>query len=250
MTTVTPQTFIAIFLIFCRIGGCLLIMPGFSSARVPPQVRLFIALSVTFALSPLLLDKFQGHLPGNDAALFLWIASETLTGLTIGLLGRIFFMALQTLLTAIAMSIGFGSIPGTPIDETDPMPALGSLIMMVATALLFISDLQWELFRGLVASYSRLPPGQGFGAQTALVQITDQITDAFLLSLRISSPFIIYSVIVNLAVGITNKLTPQIPVYFLATPFVLLGGLLMLYFLFTEFMSLFMAGFIQWLSHG
>ncbi|MGO4707450.1 flagellar biosynthesis protein FliR [Microvirga sp. 2MCAF38] len=246
----TPDTFLAIFLIFCRIGGCLLIMPGFSSARVPPQVRLFIAFSVTLALSPLLLDKFQDRLSDDTGLLFSWIVSETLTGLTIGLLGRIFFMALQTLLTAVAMAIGFGSIPGTPIDETDPMPAISSMIMMVATALLFISDLQWELFRGLLASYSRMPPGQGFGAQLALVQITDQITEAFLLSLRISSPFIVYSVVVNLAVGLTNKLTPQIPVYFLATPFVLLGGLLMLYFLFTEFMTLFMAGFIQWLSHG
>ena len=43
-----------VFLLFCRIGGCLMLMPGFSSARVPPQVRLFIALAVTLALAPML----------------------------------------------------------------------------------------------------------------------------------------------------------------------------------------------------
>lgn len=251
MTTVTPETFLAIFLIFCRIGGCLLIVPGFSSGRVPPQVRLFIALAVTFALSPLLIDKFEGRLSDQNPAVTLqWIFTESLTGLLIGLLGRIFFVALQTMATAIAMAIGFGSIPGTAIDEGEMMPAIGSMIMMVATALLFLSDLQWELFRGLIASYARLPPGEIFSTQLALMQITDQLTQAFLLSLRISSPFIVYSVVVNLAVGLTNKLTPQIPVYFLATPFVLFGGLLMLYFLFTEFMAIFMAGFALWLREG
>ena len=45
-----------------------------------------------------------------------------------------------------------------------------------------------------------------------------------MLALRIASPFIIYSVIVNLAIGLTNKLTPTIPVYFISLPFVLFGG--------------------------
>jgi flagellar biosynthesis protein FliR len=247
----TPEMLLAVFLIFCRIGGCMLIVPGFSSARVPPQVRLFIAIALTLAVSPLLMEKFQPGLQNQPPVTTLWwILSETLTGLLIGLLGRIFFMALQTMTTAIAMAIGFGSIPGAPIDEADPMPAIGSLIMMVATALVFISDLQWELFRGLIASYTRLPPGEAFGTQLALVQITDQITAAFVLALRISSPFIVYSVIVNLAVGLTNKLTPTIPVYFLSTPFVLTGGLLLVYFLFNEFMLQFMSEFVTWLTRG
>lgn len=251
MTPLTPETFLAVFLIFCRIGGCLMMMPGFSSVRIPVQVRLFLALAVTLALAPLLVGRFQADLENQQPITTLWwIVAETLTGLLIGLLGRIFFLALQTMLTAIAMAIGFSSIPGTPVEDTEPMSPLGSLIMMVATALIFLADLQWEVLRGLIASYSRLPPGQGFGSQTALIQIVDQATAAFLLALRISSPFIIYSVVVNLAVGIANKLTPTIPVYFLATPFILSGGLLILYFLFNEFMLLFMAGFVTWLTQG
>jgi flagellar biosynthetic protein FliR len=251
VSSVTPETFLAVFLIFCRIGGCLLIMPGLSSVRIPAQVRLFLALAITLALSPLLIERFQGGIKDQQPVTTLWwILSETLTGLLIGLLGRIFFLALQTMVTAVAMAIGFSSIPGTPIEDTEPMSAIGSLIMMVATALIFLADLQWEVFRGLIASYSRIPPGQGFGPQLALIQIADQTTAAFVLALRISSPFIVYSVIVNFAVSIANKLTPNISVYFLATPFVLIGGLLILYFMFNEFMLLFMAGFVSWLTQG
>ena len=251
MTGLTPETFLAIFLIFCRIAGCLMVIPGFSSPRVPVQVRLFITLAVTLSLSPLLVETLRGKLTDQQPATTLWwIASETLTGLVIGLLGRMFFMALQTMTNAVAMSIGFGGMPGTPIEESESLPAIGSMIMMAATALLFLADLHWELFRGLIASYTRLPPGEGFGAQLALVEIADQITAAFVLALRISTPFIVYSIIVNLAVGLANKLTPQIPIYFIATPFIMFGGLFMLYFLLKEFMTLFMAGYVVWLSRG
>ena len=54
MSPIGPQTVLLVFLLFCRIGGCLMLMPGISSARVPAQVRLFIALAVTLALAPLL----------------------------------------------------------------------------------------------------------------------------------------------------------------------------------------------------
>jgi flagellar biosynthetic protein FliR len=122
--------------------------------------------------------------------------------------------------------------------------------MMVATAVLFLSDLHWELFRGLIASYSRLPLGEGLGMRLSLTQLVDQIGIAFVLALRISSPFILYSVIVNLAVGLTNKLTPQIPVYFLATPFIMLGGLLIIYFAASDYVLLFMDTFSTWLRDG
>jgi flagellar biosynthetic protein FliR len=245
------DTLLGIFLIFCRIGGCMLIVPGFSSNRIPPQVRLFIALTTSLALAPVLLDKVSRGLAGQAPALtFVWIASESLTGLLIGLLGRVYFLALQTLLTAVAMALGLGGMPGTPIDEAEPLPAVSSFIMMVATAVLFLSDLHWELFRGLVASYARLPLGEGFGASASLTQLVDQIGASFVLALRISSPFILYSVVVNLAAGLTNKLAPQVPVFFLATPFVMAGGMLILYFAAQDYVVLFMEAFASWLQNG
>ncbi len=251
MTQVTSEILLGIFLIFCRVGGCLLIAPGFSSNRIPLQVRLFIALTTSLALAPVLLGKVQdGVTTQIPATMLVSIGSELLTGLLIGLLARVYFLALQTMLSAVAMALGLGGMPGTPIDEAEPLPPISSFIMMAATAILFLSDLHWELYRGLVASYARLPMGEGFGMRLSLTQLVDQIGVAFVLALRISSPFIVYSVIVNLAVGLTNKLAPQIPVYFLATPFVMIGGLLVMYFAAHDYVLLFMEAFSTWLRNG
>jgi flagellar biosynthetic protein FliR len=251
VTQSASEILLGIFLVFCRVGGCLLIAPGFSSFRIPMQVRLFIALTTSLALAPVLLEKLSaGNTSQVPAAMLVSIGSELLTGILIGLLGRVYFLALQTMLNAVAMALGLGSMPGTPIDEAEPLPPISSFIMMAATAILFFADLHWELYRGLVDSYERLPLGEGFGVQLSLTQLVDQIGVAFVLALRISSPFILYSVIVNLAVGLTNKLTPQIPVYFLATPFIMLGGLVIMYFAAQDYVLLFMDAFSSWLRNG
>ena len=63
--------------------------------------------------------------------------------------------------------------------------------------------------------------------------------------LRLASPFIVYGLIFNLAIGMVNKLAPQIPIYFISIPFILAGGLLLVYFGIANYLTLFLDGFIQ-----
>ena len=67
---------------------------------------------------------------------------------------------------------------------------------------------------------------------------------------RLGSPFIAYAILVNFGIGLVNKLVPQIPVYFIATPFVLAGGFVILYLTIGESLRLFMMGFMGWLARG
>jgi flagellar biosynthetic protein FliR len=50
--------------------------------------------------------------------------------------------------------------------------------------------------------------------------------------------------------GVANKLTPQIPVYFISLPFVIAGGMFLLYFTIGEFLRLFISSFSDWLATG
>ncbi|MBE7203160.1 MAG: flagellar biosynthesis protein FliR [Parafilimonas terrae] len=246
-----PEALLGVFVIFCRVGGCLLVVPGLSSQRVAARVRLFIALTVTLAVAPLLLPKFgTGLRDAAPADVLWWIGCETLTGLAIGFFGRSFYFALETMTTGVATMIGLGGIPGNPVADNEAASMAGSLIMMTATVLVFAMDLHWELFRGLVASYDRIPAGTPFGARPILAGFVDRITAAFTMAIRITSPFIIYSVMVNLAMGLANKLTPQIPVFFIATPFILFGGLLLLMFLSNDMLAQFMLEYAHWLRRG
>jgi len=240
---------LATFIVFCRIGACLMLVPGYSSVNVPPQIRLFVALVTTFALTPILVSILKPLVDGaSPLTLALLIVTELVVGGVIGLGGRVFFLALQTMLTVMASAIGLSSIPGTPVADTDPAPPVVPLIMAAVTTLFFLTDQHWQVLRGLMNSYDVWRPGEKLTGEMALNQLVGRLADAFVLTLRITSPFIVYSVIVNFSVGLINKLTPAIPVYFVSVPFVLFGGFLLLYLTSDELLTQFMLGLSSWLA--
>ncbi|MDH6256561.1 flagellar biosynthesis protein FliR [Bradyrhizobium sp. BR13661] len=240
---------LATFIVFCRIGACLMLVPGYSSVNVPPQIRLFVALVTTFALTPILVSILKPLVDGaSPLTLALLIVTELVVGSVIGLGGRVFFLALQTMLTVMASAIGLSSIPGTPVGDTDPAPPVVPLVMAAVTTLFFLTDQHWQVLRGLMNSYDVWRPGEKLTGEMALNQLVSRLADAFVLTLRITSPFIVYSIIVNFSVGLINKLTPAIPVYFVSVPFVLLGGFLLLYLTSDELLTQFMLGMSSWLA--
>ena len=94
--------------------------------------------------------------PGRRNSQVLMI-SEIVIGVSIGLLSRLFFLALQFMAVAVASHVGLSGMLGPSVDEPGSVPAVSSLITLSATTLFFITDLHWEVFRGIFASYHALP---------------------------------------------------------------------------------------------
>ena len=246
-----PKATIGAFVLFCRIGACMMLAPGFSNSLIPPQIRLFVALATTLSLTPLLLDKIPDAALGDDPIQTLKvIAVESLVGGMIGFLARIFYLALETLASGAAQMLGFSNPFGFQVESSETLAPLATLISLAALAMLFAADLHWELLRGLVASYDVLPVGADFNARVALREVADALGESFRLALRIASPYVIYALVVNVALALVNRLTPQIQVFFVALPFVAAGGLFLLYFTIKPAIDAFLIGFGGWLASG
>ena len=245
MTATVEGAIIAAFLAFCRIGACFLVMPGLSSVSVPIQIRLFVALSATGGLLMLLWDQIYPFADRRPEVLVPRIVSELLIGILIGLMARLYILALQFIGAAIAMLIGYGGTSGPGIEDGEPQAALGAIISFSALLLLFVFNFHHEIIRALVASYQVAPLDVMFNPQAALVDVTDTLSESFLVVLRLGSPFVAYSLLVNLTIGFVNKLVPQIPVYFISLPFVIAAGLIIFYFAIGTMLSLFADGFID-----
>ncbi|TIM90453.1 MAG: flagellar type III secretion system protein FliR [Mesorhizobium sp.] len=242
MNALSQGVVIAAFLAFCRIGACFMLMPGLSSARVPLQVRLFVSIAATGGLLAFLWDRIYPYVDPRPQVLVPMIVSELLVGGLIGAMTRLYMEALRFMGSAIAMMIGYG---GPAIEEPEPQAALAAIISFSALLLLFVFDFDHEIVRALVASYTVAPVNVFFNPQAALVDVTDTVSDAFFLVIRLGSPFVAYAILVNLTIGFVNKLTPQIPVYFISLPFVIAGGLIIFYFAIGTLLSLFVDGFVD-----
>ena len=241
----------ALFLQFCRIGGCILFAPGLSSPRVPVQVRLFAVLGLTAALAPLLQGELIKALEGvsGEERVYM-ILSETIIGAAIGLMARFFFMALQFAATAISNFIGLAGIPGVPLEEGDTGSPLATLVSSAAVMLIMTMGLHIELLRAVVESYGVIPPGAPLPVQALTTSMVETAAQTSMLALRLAAPFLVYGVIVNFALGVGNRFAQQLSVYHATTGVVMLGGFLLLYVIWIDWMLIFTSSYEGWLMQG
>ena len=107
MTAEASLAVFTAFLVFCRVGACMMLLPGIGGRHLPVQVRLFLAVAISLAFTPLLRGEMGSVAsPSNAVGFVMSVASEVAIGAGIGLLARVFFLALQTMANAIAQAIG------------------------------------------------------------------------------------------------------------------------------------------------
>ena len=250
MITDPEGTVLALFAAFCRIGGCIMIMPGFSSARVPMQVRLFIAVAVSMAILPVMWTDIYPQVTGKGHSYIYLIAAETAVGAVMGLVARYYVLGLQFTGTAITMLMGFASPPSSDVIEDTPENQVTSLISFTGLMVLFMLDFHHVMIEAIVQSYRAMPIGTPFDPQGVLITLTDSLSQIFMIMLRLASPFIIYGLLFNVAIGMVNKLAPQIPIYFISQPYLIMGGLFLLYLGIAAMLRLFGDGFAPVMQGG
>lgn len=243
MITDPEGTVLALFAAFCRIGGCVMIMPGFSTARVPLQVRLFIAVALSMAILPIMWTDIYPQVTAKGHTYIYLIATETVVGAVIGLVARYYVLGLQFAGTAITMLIGFNPPPTADVLEETAENQFASLIGFAGLIILFMLDFHHVIFEAIAQSYRVMPIGVGFDAQGILITLANSLEQTFMIMLRLASPFVIYGLLFNVAIGMVNKLAPQVPIYFISQPYLIVGGLFLLYLGIAAMLRLFADGF-------
>jgi len=244
MITDPQGTILALFLAFCRMGGCIMVMPGFGSARIPMQIRLFTAVAVSMAILPILWDSIYPKVSSPGATYVALIFTESLIGIVYGLIARLYTLSMQFAGTVLTMSIGFTAPGGHDVIEDTSDNQMINLLTLSGLLLLFMMDFHHVVFKALVDSYAATPVGGIIDSQKMLITLTDTLRASTMIMLRLASPFLIYGLMFNVAVGLVNKLAPQIPVYFISTPFLLVGGIFLLYLSIAALIRQYVDGFM------
>ncbi len=230
---------LALFAAFCRIGTCVMVMPGFGSLRVPMQIRLFLALALSMAILPLMWTTIHSRIATGPYDYLALLGGEVLIGATLGFIARFYVLALQFAGVAISMLSGFNSMSSIDLNEGLPQTELATIVSFVGILLLFVLGFHRLVIEALVHSYGFMPIGHVFEARIALTTLTDALSRAFMVALQLTGPFIVYGLVFNIAIGTINKLAPQIPIYFISLPFIIAGGLLLFYFGASTFFDVF-----------
>ncbi len=205
----------AFMLIFSRVGTMFFLFPGFRGKQVNIRTRLSIALALAFILTPLLADELPG-LPKTTMMLFALIMGEVLAGAIIATVALILFSAVQTTGTVIAfISAMANSLVFDPISEQQSAIVAGFLTT-TATLLIFVTGLHHVFIRAIIDSYAIFQPGVTPEISDAMALITRTVSETFKIGVQLAAPFIVVSIVYNLVLGVMTRLSPQIPIFFVA----------------------------------
>ncbi len=208
-------------LVLLRVGAALFALPGLGESWVPARLRLVLALLLSAAILPAVTATLPTGSP-TLALLLRALATETVAGLFLGVMLRLFVFALQTAGTIAAQATSLSQLLGTA--AADPMPALGHVLSVAALALLMATGFHVKAAGYLILSYDILPP-LALPNPAILAQVTRaEVSGAFALAFSLAAPFVILSALYNLTLGFINKAMPQLMVAFVGAPVITFGA--------------------------
>lgn len=210
------------FIVFLRIGGFMAVLPAFGEQSVPPRIRLVLAFCFTLVAAPAVTAAVT-PLAESGRVVALYLLTEPVIGLAIGLVLRLFVLALQVAGTIIAQSTSLVQLFGG--TGAEPLPAIGNLLTVAGLALAVMAGLHVRLTELMILSYELLPPGVLPQGAAALAWGLGNVARAFALAFSLAAPFVIAALVYNVALGAINRAMPQLMVAFVGAPGLTLGGL-------------------------
>jgi flagellar biosynthesis protein FliR len=214
------------FAVFLRVGAAMALFPVFGERTVPERVRLALALAFTLVVLPAIAPTLrpiltETHGPG------LFLLTETIAGLAIGVVIRLFVLVLQMAGSMAAQATSLAQIFGG--QNADPQPAMGHVLLVGGLALAVMLGLHVRLAEILILSYDIFPPGALPGAEIVSSWGLSRVAHAFALAFTLAAPFVVASLVYNVALGVINRAMPQLMVAFVGAPAITAGGLLLLF---------------------
>jgi len=208
-----------------RILALIATAPILSEKSVPKRVKLGLGVLIAVIVAP--------SLPATDVTIFsgnaLWLAlQQILIGTLIGFTMQLAFAAVRTAgeLIGLQMGLSFATFvdPGSHLS----MPVLARIMDLLALLLFLTFNGHLWLISALVDTFHTLPIGGDPLNANAFMALTRTGGLIFLNGLMLALPVITLLLTLNLALGMLNRMAPQLSVFVIGFPITLTVGIILM----------------------
>jgi len=198
----------AMMLALVRVSGMVVFAPFFSSTSLPVRAKAVFVLLVAYLLAPLV------------AALLGELAVGLIYGLCLALLNEMLLFAGEI----AGLQFSFSLVNLLDPNSTIQTPLLGELFQLMGTLVLLGAGLDRLLLASMVRSFRTVPLGSYAVAPATMTAIVRAAGGIFLAAVELAAPVLAATLLVELAVALMGKLSPQLPVMSLTVPLKTLTG--------------------------
>lgn len=209
-----------------RISGLLMSMMVIGTQSVPARIRAALALALTVMVLPILPAMPKVDLFSLNG--FYLSAQESMIGIIIGFVTRMFFQifVIGGQLVAMQSGLGFASLVD-PVNGLN-VPVVSQFYLMLATLLFVIFNGHVFMIELIVHSFTSLPVGQGIRLPN-IQAIVDWGGIMFSGALLMALAAALSLLMINLAFGVMTRAAPQLNLFALGFPITMVTGLVIIW---------------------
>jgi flagellar biosynthetic protein FliR len=226
----------AMTLALVRVSGMVIFAPFFSSTALPIRAKAVFVGAVAFLLAPLVAALPGARVEIGFSALLGELAVGLVYGLTLALLNEMLLFAGQIVGLQFSFSLVNLLDPASSIQT----PLMGELFQLMGTLVVIGAGLDRIVLASMVRSFRAAPLGIFAIAPPSALAIVRAAGGIFLAAVELAAPVLAATLLVEVAVSLLGKISPQLPVMNLTVPlktltgFVILAGSLALWPRFIE----------------
>ncbi|MBF0421802.1 MAG: flagellar biosynthetic protein FliR [Magnetococcales bacterium] len=215
-------------LILARLSGLFLSAPFFSRAIGPNRIKAALLLALTVVIFPLV-SPWSGEGKGHVPAMFAAAITEIIIGAVIGMLVHWVLISVQVAGSVIGFQMGLSMAmvmdPTSGIQEG----VLSNLLYMTVLILFLSIGGHYLLIEGIARSFNTIPLGAGLPhTGNMLKSAMKALSSMFHLALLVSAPIVVATTLLYVGLGLINRASPQIQVFFLSMPLAQMMGFIIL----------------------
>ena len=207
-----------------RVSGMVAFAPFFSSTALPTRAKAVFVLATTYLLAPLVAALPSARTEITFVALLGELAVGLVYGLTLALLNEMLLFAGQIAGVQFSFSLVNLLDPASAIQT----PLLGELFQLMGTLVLITAGLDRILLASMVRSFRAVPLGTYAMAPVTTLGMVHAASGIFLAAVELAAPVLAATMLVEVAVALMGKLSPQLPVMSLTVPLKTLTGFALL----------------------
>ena len=203
-----------------RVSGMVAFAPFFSSAALPMRAKAVFVLAVAYLLAPLVAGLPNANAELSFSALIGELAVGLVYGLTLALLSEMLLFAGQIAGLQFSFSLVNLMDPASSIQT----PLMGELFQLMGTLVVLGAGLDRIVLASMVRSFHAAPLGSFILQPISALAIVRAAGGIFLAAVELAAPVLAATMLVEIAVALLGKLSPQLPVMSLTVPLKTLTG--------------------------
>jgi flagellar biosynthetic protein FliR len=221
----TGQVF-GLLLVLCRISAIIAFIPGLGEQFAPARLKIGLSVALSLVIYPI--SPVVGNIPDSFSLIVRLMATEITVGIFLGLISRCLMTALQYAGQVIGQTSALANAFAADNASFQGATMISTFLLVSGITMIFITDTHHIMIGSFVTSYKAFPLGF-FPIESMTAELSKAVSSIIYLGVALSAPFFIVGLLVNIGMGLANKMMPTLSVFFVASPLLIFIGLLTLY---------------------